>query len=86
MSKLDSTAPLEYQAITKFLTDLANAPNGQIAKTETEKIRKLIGKTEKEIVEGMDSILFDCCEYALASDFAMVCLQAARNMADEIKQ
>jgi len=70
--------------LNSFLSDLADAPVSEIAKTETNKIRSLIGKEPSEIMQGLENILDDCCEFSLASDFAVTMLDLAFCRAGEL--
>lgn len=75
---------ISESTLSDFLCDLAKAPVGQIAESEVIKIKELVGKPAGDIASGLELILFDCCEYSLASDFAMGMLEIAFSQAIEL--
>jgi hypothetical protein len=69
--------------IDHILAELSQAPDTQIDHTITPRLYALIGKPISEIESGLHEILDDCAYAALASDFAMVAMDAVWNMTKE---
>lgn len=65
---------------------LSMAPENEIAKDVTEKIRVLVGKPEKEIADGLLGIIGECGVYNKASDFAMMALNQTYSMVKAIAE
>ena len=69
--------------LDELLVLITKAPEDDIAKEQTEKVGKLVGLEHSEIRKGLEEILSDCCEYSLASDFAMVTMQIAYELSKD---
>lgn len=66
--------------LNQLLVMLSEAPDGQICKTITPEIKRLIGKPFDEIELGMKTILDKCAYFALASEFGMLAMDKAWRM------
>jgi len=69
-----------------ILTDLCTAPETQIDGEIVVKLRQLIGQPSETVEAGLKSILDECARYSLASDFAMISMDAVWMMAKEEKK
>lgn len=69
-----------------ILADICEAPETQIDGEIVVKLRQLIGQPLETVETGLKSILDECARYSLASDFAMVAMDAVWNMAKEQKE
>lgn len=72
--------------IDEMLLILSKAPPGRHAQIDeqiTPKLVDLVGKTPSEQANGLKAILDACAYGALASDFAMMAMDAVWKMAQE---
>lgn len=60
-----------------LLTLLCSAPESQLSDCIVKRIKSIIGKPKDEVKKGLVSILDDCANYSLASDFTMTTLNIA---------
>lgn len=86
--KEEATAPLsvEQAAIDDMLLQLSKAPPGQRAQIDesiTPRLLGLIGKGAAVQALALKDILDDCAYAALASDFAMMAMDATWRMAQK---
>ena len=65
-------------SIDKLLEIISEAPERQIDKCITERVKKLIGGNDELVSIELKTILDDCVAGALATDFAMNILYQAR--------
>ncbi len=68
--------------IGEFMEMLADAPDEQIDSSITEEIKELAGKSNGLIALGLQAILDKCAGTGLASDFAMLMMEAAYMIAE----
>lgn len=71
------------KSLNALLAKLAEAPNSQIDTEITDQIRLLIDKPPTEVATEMKRLLDECAHASLASDFAMVAMDATWNMAKD---
>jgi hypothetical protein len=69
--------------IDEFLELLAAAPDTQIDGTVTIQLSELVGQPYEVIARQLKQILDDCAYAALASDFSMMAMDKAWQMAKE---
>ena len=67
----------EVDGLLKLVSE---APEGQLCKTITERVKGIIGKPDSEVNKEIKSVICDCVNGGLASRFAMGTLNIIYDM------
>lgn len=70
--------------LDEILSMLAEAPDSQIDKTITPRIKELVGQQPDIVAVKLKAILDDCAYASLASDFSMMAMDAVWQKAQEL--
>lgn len=74
------------ETLDNVLITLAIAPEKEIDKKITPKIRALVGKPVEEIATGLLAIISECGVYDLASDFAMEAMNQTYSLVNAVAE